>query len=54
MMANIANLIAPFIPDTSLKIKKMLNLKPFTWNEEVINGNININELELLFTRIEE
>ena len=54
MMANIANLIAPFIPDTSLKIKKMLNLKPFTWNEEVISGNININELELLFTRIEE
>lgn len=54
MIANIANFINPFMPQTSEKIKKMLNLKEFKWEEENIKGNIKIEELELLFSRIDE
>ena len=54
MMANIANLINPIMTDASLKIKKMLGLKEFKWEEEVISGDIKINELELLYERIDE
>ena len=48
MIANIANLINPFMPDTSRKIKEMLSLKSYSWMEEVINGDILINDLKLL------
>jgi len=54
MMANLANLINPYMPDASLKIKKMLSLKDFSWNEETISGDIKINDIELLFERIDE
>ena len=54
MIANIANMINPFMPTTSEKIKDMLSLKPFAWKEEVISGNIKINDLKLLFERIDE
>lgn len=54
MIANIANMINPFMPTTSEKIKNMLSLKPFAWKEEVISGNIKINDLKLLFERIDE
>ena len=54
MMANIANLIYPFMKDTSLSIKEMLNLKDYKWECENINGNINIKDLKLLFERIEQ
>lgn len=54
MISNIANMINPFMPETSKKIKEMLSLKEYEWNEEVISGNIKINDLKLLFERIEE
>ena len=54
MIANIANLINPFMPDTSRKIKEMLSLKSYSWMEEVINGDILINDLKLLFERIDD
>ena len=54
MIANIANLINPFMPDTSRKIKEMLSLKSYSWTEEVINGDILINDLKLLFERIDD
>lgn len=53
MMANIANLVAPFMPLTSEKIKNFLGLKEFIWEEEKIAGDIKINNLELLFERID-
>lgn len=53
MIANIKNLIAPFMPSTSDKIKKMLSLKDASWDVENINGNIKINDIELLFSRLE-
>jgi len=53
MMANIANLIHPFMPNSSNKIRKMLDLKEFKWEEANIYGDIKINNTDLLFNRIE-
>ncbi len=54
MMANLANFLAPFIPNASAKIKNMLSLNEPSWEEVILNGDIQINELELLFNRLEE
>ena len=53
MMANLSNLLYPFIPEAANKIKKMLNITNFNWEEINITGDIKINSLELLFNRIE-
>ena len=54
MIANIANLIAPIMPNGSLKIKKMLNLGEFKFEETTISGDIKLNEVEILYNRLEE
>lgn len=54
MIANMANLIHPFLPETSLKIKQMLSLKEYQWQEEVIKGDLKITSLAILFNRFEE
>ena len=53
MMANIANLIKPFMPDASDKIKDMLSFADYKWEEEVINGDININNYGIIYERID-
>jgi len=53
MIANMANLIHPFMPTSSNKIRKMLDLEKFKWQEIKISGNLKINNNDLLFTRIE-
>ncbi len=54
MMANIANLLYPFIPSTCLKIKEMLSFKDFIWQEETLEDDIVINEVKILFNRLEK
>lgn len=54
IIANIANLIAPIMPNSSLLIKDMLSLNEFKWEEESIKGDIKINNLRMLFNRIDE
>lgn len=54
MMANMANLIHPIMPDASNGIRDMLNLPEFKWEEQKISGDIKINDLKLLFERIDE
>ena len=54
MMANMANLIDPIMPDTSNAIRKMLSLPEFKWKEQAINGNIEVKNLKLLFERIDD
>ena len=54
MIANIANLIAPIMPKGSLRIKKMLNLDEFKFEEVSISGDIKINDLNILYNRLEE
>ena len=41
------------MPNTSKKIKKMLSLPEFKWEPINIKGDIKVNELELLFNRID-
>lgn len=53
IIANVSNLIAPFMPNTSKKIKSILNLPDLKWEPINLKGDIKINELELLFTRLE-
>ncbi|MEG2322017.1 MAG: methionine--tRNA ligase [Bacilli bacterium] len=53
IMANLANLLNPFIPTTANKIKTMLNLDSFKWEVCHLKGNIKINNIELLFDRID-
>ena len=54
MMANIANMIAPILPHASSKIKSMLNLDGYKWEEATINGNYKINNLEIIYNRLDE
>lgn len=53
IMANLSNLLNPFIPTTANKIKNMLSLEEFKWSELKPSGDIKINNIELLFERIE-
>ena len=54
MMANIANMIYPILPNGSEKIRKLLNIKDFGWKEQIIMGDIKIEILKLLYNRIED
>lgn len=51
MIANISNLLDPFIPDTCDKIKDMLNIKEKSFKEINLKGNIKLNNVQLLFER---
>ena len=53
MIANISNLINPFMPSSSIKIKEILNIKENTFNEIIIKGDIKLNDVSLLFNKIE-
>lgn len=54
MMANMANLFAPFIPDTCQRIKSKLALnKEFVWKPVDIGTNMKVQDNELLFERLQ-
>ncbi len=54
MIANISNMIAPIIPEASKRIKKMLNLPEYKWEEEVISGDYKVNDLQVIYNRLDE
>ena len=54
MIANLANMIAPILPNASKKIKTILNLPEYVWDEQSIKGNLKINNLEMIYDRIDE
>src|SRR5574344_1162379 len=53
MIANISNFLNPFIPDTCDRIKSLLSIKDNSWNEIVLTGDIKLNDIGLLFERID-
>lgn len=53
MINNLSNLIYPVIPNTAKKIKSMLGLDEYTWEESSIKGNIKIDNLQILFNILE-
>lgn len=54
MMANISNMITPVLPCASKKIKEMLNLPEYQWEAINIKGDYNIQNLQVLYDRIDE
>lgn len=54
IMANLSNLLNPFMPTTADKIKNMLGLDEFKWEEYKLKGDLKINNIELLFDRIDK
>lgn len=54
MIANISNMIEPILPDASLKIKQMLSLPKYKFEECNISGEYKVNSLKVLYDRIEE
>ncbi len=53
MIANLSNLLNPFIPDTCSKIKALLGISENGWCEIKLDGNIKLNDIGLLFNRID-
>ncbi len=53
MIANLSNMIYPILTDSAKKIKKILGLDKFVWKETKISGDIKINNLEILYNRID-
>ena len=53
MISNLSNLIAPFMPDASNKIKEMLSLPDYKWEVIDLKDDLKINEIKLLFERID-
>ena len=54
MMANMVNMIAPVLPHAADKIKNMLNLPEYKWEENEISGDYQLKDLEVLYERIDE
>ena len=54
MIANIANMIAPVMPDGSKTIKKMLDLPEYKWGVTEISGDYKIKDLQILYDKLEE
>ncbi len=54
MIANMSNMITPVLPRASKKIKEMLNLPEYQWEAINIKGDYNIQNLQVLYDRIDE
>ena len=54
MIANMSNMIAPVLPHASKKIKEMLNLPEYQWEATNIKGDYNIQNLQVLYNRLDE
>lgn len=52
IIANLANILNPFMPVSSGKIKDILELNDLTWNYVELDKDIIIKEIEPLFVRI--
>lgn len=54
MIANIANMIYPIMGNASLKIKNILSLGDFKWEETKIQGDYKINDLQVIYNKLDE
>ena len=52
IIANLANLFEPIMPDTSSKIKKYLNIDISKWEKIIIKETIELKDINPLFERI--
>lgn len=54
LIANIANMMEPFMPASSEKVRKILDIDKATWKQVTVKPGINLDNTEILFTRIDE
>ena len=52
IIANLANILNPFMPESSLKIKDILDLGDLEWNYIELGKDLKLKEIEPLFVRI--
>ena len=52
MIANISNIIEPFMPESAAKIRKYLSVEKATWNYIEAKPNLPLNNIEVLFTKM--
>ena len=56
--ANLSTIVAPFLPHTSGKLYKLLNIKPINWEKtgssDLLEPGHEINEADLLFEKVED
>ena len=52
MIANISNIIEPFMPESAAKIRKYLSVEKATWNYIEVKPNLPLNNIEVLFTKM--
>ena len=54
LIANISNIMEPFMPASSEKIRKILNIEKATWNSIKVEPHIKLDDVEILFTKFDE
>ena len=54
IIANLSNIFEPFMPETCSKIRKFLHIDQNNWDMIEIKSDIKLENIEPLFTRIEE
>lgn len=54
LIVNIANIMEPFMPSSSAKIRKFFGLEKATWQKTFIATGIKLDNVEVLFERLNE
>ena len=54
LVANLSNLYEPFMPESSEKVRKLLNIDKASWNYIEVSKNMKIENVEPLFERIKQ
>ncbi len=54
LIANISNIMEPFMPMSSEKIRNILKLEKATWEYVEVTPHISLDDVEILFTRFDE
>ena len=54
LIANIANLMEPFMPGSSAKVREWLKIEKATWNQVCVKPGISLDNVDVLFTKFDE
>ncbi len=54
IIANLSNLMEPFMPASSAKIRSIFSMTKPTWQPLTLTEDIKLNDIEALFTRFDE
>lgn len=54
LIVNISNIMEPFMPSASAKIRKVFNIEKAKWEMMIIENEVELGEIEPLFVRYDE